>query len=156
MTHYARLTCVLALCVSALAAQSVPAVPALQTTGMIGLAETQTARLNLLNPGVLAPAAGAICTAQVAFVDGTGAVLKSATLAVLPGKSMYLDLHDVVIALAVGERRQIRAVLTFPLVPPPTAGAVAAAPCKVIPTLEIFDKVTGRTTVALGHVESIP
>jgi hypothetical protein len=36
-----------------------------KTTAMIGLAQGQTAQLNLLNPGVQAPATGVICTAAV-------------------------------------------------------------------------------------------
>ena len=40
MTHYARLTCVLALSACVLGAQAVPIAPTVRTTGMVGLAET--------------------------------------------------------------------------------------------------------------------
>jgi len=77
-----RYTCVFLLGAAALCAQ-----PAVGTTGMVGLADAQTAQLNLLNPGVLAPAVGVICTAAVQFVDDSGTVLKSTTLMVLPGRA---------------------------------------------------------------------
>ena len=158
MTHYARLTCVLALGACALTAQVVPVPSSVGTTGMVGLAETQTAQLNLLNPGVLPPALGVICAAGVSFVDAAGTVLKSTTLAVLPGKSLSFSLHDTDLALAAGERREIRALIAVPAAPPPNAGGtspVATPACRLIPTLEIYDTGSGRTLVTLGRVEPV-
>jgi len=67
-----------------------------QTFGMVGLTEGQTARLNLLNPGVPSPAAtGAICSAQVSFLNDQGTVLKMSTVSVIPGKSVSFDLDPV-------------------------------------------------------------
>lgn len=154
-----RLICVLGLSALALSAQTVP-VPSVETTAIIGIAEGQTARLNLLNPGVLPPALGVVCTAAFSYVDASGTVLKTATVSVLPGKSMPVDLHsDSDLSLAVGERREIRTVIAIPIVPPPTAAsggtAATAAACKLIPTLEIFDSLTGRTQAVLGHVVTV-
>jgi hypothetical protein len=154
-----RSFCVLAFGALALSAQTVP-VPSVETTAMIGIAEGQTARLNLLNPGVLAPALGVVCSAAVSYVDGNGTVLKTASVTVLPGKSAPVDLHsDSDLSLAVGERREIRTVIAIPMVPPPTATssgtAASTAACKLIPTLEIFDSLTGRTQAVLGHVVTI-
>jgi len=89
---------------AALCAQStLPAV--VETTGVVGLAEAQTARLNLLNPGVLPPALGIICTANVAFVNAAGTVVKSATVTVDPGKSGGVNLDSQAdLNLAVGDR----------------------------------------------------
>ncbi|HXP88802.1 MAG TPA: hypothetical protein VN841_29035 [Bryobacteraceae bacterium] len=47
-------------------------------------------------------------------------------------------------------------MITLPGAPPVAAGSSAVAACKVIPTLEVFDTLTGRTLVVLGHVESVP
>jgi hypothetical protein len=35
------------------------------TAGIVGIADGQTAQINVLNPGVLAPALGVICSAAV-------------------------------------------------------------------------------------------
>ncbi|HLK67327.1 MAG TPA: hypothetical protein VKU19_28020 [Bryobacteraceae bacterium] len=159
MPNSASLTCALTLGVTALFAQTVPVSSTVETTGMIGLADAQTAQLNLLNPGVLAPALGVVCTAGVSFVDSSGTVLKTATLVVPPGKSMALDLRsDTDLKLAAGDRREIRATISIPsIVPPPNAAAPAASTsaCKLVPTLEILDTPSGRTLVTLGHVVTI-
>ncbi|HEV3330973.1 MAG TPA: hypothetical protein VG096_08340 [Bryobacteraceae bacterium] len=161
MLYYARLTCVLAITAMALSGQTIPVGGTLQTTGMIGIADAQTAQLNLLNPGVQPPALGVICSAAVSFVAGDGTVLKTTTVNVVPGTSAAFDLRsDTDLKLIVaGDRREIRATIMIPPFPPPptAAGATPTPPaCKLIPTLEIFDTVSGRTLVSLGHVEDVP
>jgi len=160
MSHLRRLTCALTLSVLPLAAQSVPIPASEETTGMIGLADSQTARLNLLNPGVLPPAIGVVCSANVSFVDDTGTVLKSTSLVIPPGKSMHFDLRsDTDLQLVAGDRRELRAVFAIPSVLPPTPAATTPstpAPCKLIPTLEIYDTVSGRTLVTLGRAVEVP
>lgn len=157
-----RLTCVFALVGAALMAQTATStpIPEVRTTGMIGIADTQTARLNLLNPGIQPPAMGVVCTAKVSFLDANGNVLKSGNLVALPGKSASIDLRsDTDLSLAVNERKEIRVQITIPglAVPPPaTAPTAAAQACNAVPTLEIFDTVTGRTIVTLGHTVAIP
>jgi hypothetical protein len=157
MFHYARLMCVLALGAMALLAQVTPT-NTLQTTAMVGIAEGQTARLNLLNPGVQAPAVGVICTAAVEYLDDSGAVLKTASVTVTPGKSVGVDLQsDTDLSLATGARREIRAAIAIPTIPPPTTttGGSAVPTCKLIPTLEIFDSVSGRTEAVLGRAVTV-
>jgi hypothetical protein len=159
MLKFANLTCVLTLSALALSAQVTPAVPAVQTTGMVGLGDAQTAQLNLLNPGVEAPAIGVVCSAAVSFVDADGTVLKSTTLTVGPGKSMPFILRsDTDLHMVAGDRREIRAIISIPGILPPatTAASTPVAPCHFISTLEILDTVSGRTLVVLGHVETIP
>jgi hypothetical protein len=155
MSKYTYLTCVLAMSAMILSAQTAPALPAVQTTAMIGLAQGQTAQLNLLNPGILAPATGVICTAAVSFVDANGAVLKTGALSIPPGQSMAFDLRsDVDLAIVYGNRREFRAVIATPALTP-AATAVPTA-CKLVPSLEIFDTASGRTLVTLGHVVTVP
>ncbi|HTB14116.1 MAG TPA: hypothetical protein VK752_21235 [Bryobacteraceae bacterium] len=160
MLKYFRSTCVLTvLGAVALTAQVSPGLQTVRTTGMVGIADAQTAQLNLLNPGVLPPAVGTICTAAVSFVDASGTVLKSATLSVNPGQSMAFILRsDTDLNLAAGARREIRATISIPAVPATaTTATTAATPaCKVIPTLEMLDTVSGRTLVVLGHAASVP
>jgi len=159
MLKYASLTCVLTLSAVALSAQVTSVLPAVQTTGMVGIGDAQTAQLNLLNPGVAPPATGVVCSAAVAFVDADGNVLKSMTLNIAPGKSMAFTLRsDTDLHLVAGDRREIRATIRIPAIFPPaaTASSPVMPACHVIPTLEILDTISGRTLVVLGHVETIP
>ncbi len=151
-----KYTCVFLLGAAVLCAQ-----PAVVTTGMVGIADAQTAQLNLLNPGVLAPAVGVVCPAAVQFVGADGTVLKSATLSVPPGQSKAVQIRsDIDLNLVVaGDRREVRAVIVSPPVAP-VNGATAAPPtpaaCKMVATLEVFDTVSGRTLVTLGRVVTVP
>ncbi len=129
----------------------------IQTFEMVGVAEGQAARLSVLNPGVQAPAAtGALCSGLLSFLDDQGKVLKSQTVTVAPGKALSLDLDsDVDLGLAVNTRKQIRATVQVPPAPP-TQGTGAVGFCTLAPSLEIFDKSTGRTTVILTSTRMIP
>jgi hypothetical protein len=96
-----------------------------------------------------------ICSATVSFVDAGGSVVKSTTLTVIPGQSQSFSIKsDVDLNLTAGQRREIRATIAIPPIPSPTSGASSA--CKVFPTLEIIDTVSGRTLVTLSHTEPIP
>src|ERR1700677_1733917 len=81
---YVLSVCALALSAVALSAQTTAVTSTVETTAMVGLAQGQTAQLNLLNPGVQPQAAGVICTAAVSFFDATGTLLKTSTLSVAP------------------------------------------------------------------------
>jgi hypothetical protein len=159
MLKYIPLACALALSSLALPAQTTAVASTVETTAMIGLAQGQTAQLNLLNAGVQPPATGVICTAAVSYFDSAGTLLKASTLSIAPGKSGSTDLSgDTDLSIAAGARREIRAQISVPAVPPPTSTGAAptvAPVCKLIPTLEIFDSVTGRTLVTLGRVQAI-
>jgi len=153
MLKYASLMCALTLSAVVLCAQTGP-IPTVETTAMVGIADAQTAQLNLLNPGVQSNATAAICTAAVSFIDANDAVIKTVQLSVPPGKSMSAMLRsDVDLSLVSGARREIRATITLPGLVPTAASAPA---CKLIPTLEIFDTITGKTLVTLGHVTRVP
>ena len=152
-----RLTCVLALGAMALAAQVVP-VETVKTTAMVGIATGQTARLNLLNPGVQAVSAGLICTANVTYFDGAGAVRKTATVTVAPGTNQFVDLHsETDLALPVDTRLEIRATISVPAILPPGASSTTAPTpaCQLVTNLEIFDNITLRTQAVIGKVETI-
>jgi hypothetical protein len=148
--------CALSATALALSAQTASVGPGIRTFGMVGLAEGQTAQLNLLNPGVAAPAVGVTCSASVAFLDGNGTVLKTGAFSIAPGKSAALDLRaDADLALSTNQRREIRATIMIPGVVPVASNAAATPVCRLFPTLEIFDTVSGRTLVTLGHTEKI-
>jgi len=116
--------------------------------GMVGVADGQTARLNLVNVGVPDPTTGippGPCRARLQFVDADGGVLAARGVAPEAGHSTFLDFTPSFIPIdtngAVAPlRAEIRAVVLSDSAAPP-------GPCRL--TLEIFDNVTGRTQIAL-------
>ncbi len=160
MFTFTQRMCVFAMAAVGLFAQSTPVVPApeTRTSGMIGVADGQVARVNVLNPGVAAPAAGVVCTATLNFWDGKGTLLKTGPAIVLPGQSQYLDLFgDKDLALTGLDRREVRATITIPAVAtPPTSTTVLPSACTLIGTLEIFDEATSKTLVVLGLGHQVP
>jgi hypothetical protein len=138
------------------------------TTPMIGISTGQIARLNVLNPGVPAPAATAsLCPVQLSFVDSGGNVLKLMEFLVIPGQSQSLDLnHDTEGGTTnAGVRFELRAIIRIP--PPsttttsftttttPTMAPLIPASC-VVPSLEIFDGTTGRTEALVTQTFTLP
>jgi hypothetical protein len=160
MFTFIQKMCVFAIAAVGLYAQSTPVVPApdTRTSGMVGVVDGEVARLNVLNPGVAAPAVGVVCTATLNFWDGEGTLLKTAPAIVLPGKSQYLDLFGDKDLLLTGiTRREIRATITIPAVATTTTTtAVVPAACTLIGTLEILDETTGRTHVVIGVGHAVP
>lgn len=163
-TKLIQWTCVSALSLWTLSAQTAtPAVPLplrgehLRTSGMVGLAEGQTVLLNLLAPRVPATTTPVACSAGVAFLDAQANVLKSGVLTVLPGQSSSFAMDsDADLQMPSAERREIRATIQIAPVPPPAGSAVPKiTPCRLIPTLEIFDNITKRTTVIVTRVHFV-
>lgn len=154
MFPFAQKMCVFAIASIGLFAQSTPTAPApeTRTSGMIGVTDGQVARVNVLNPGVAAPAVGVVCTATLRFFDGAGALLKAGPVVVLPGQSQSLDVFgDKDLSLTGTARREIRATITIPaVVPVSTATSTPPPACALIGTLEIFDEASGKTLVVLG------
>jgi hypothetical protein len=147
MFQLAQKMCVFTLAAAGLYAQTVatPPVQVTRTTGMVGIAEGQTAQLNALNPDQATPA-GLLCSGLLTFLGEDGKVLKSMTVDVAPGTSQHLALDSVVdLALAVNARKEIRATIT-----------TTAPVCKLIGTLEIFNTLDGHTLVTLGTVHVVP
>jgi hypothetical protein len=121
--------------------------------GLVGLARLQTARLNLVNhppdPGLPADP----CRVGLGFVDtGSNPFRSAAGLPIAAqydlaaGASVSLDLPSAdAFRGLTGLRVPIRATASAE----PLPGAPVEACARVVPTLEIFDPVTGRTQVAL-------
>jgi len=115
--------------------------------GMVGIADGQTARLNIVNVGVLDPTTGLPpdpCRARLQFVDADGNELASRGVAPEMGHAKFLDFTPrfvpVDTAAAAPLRAEIRAVVL-------TDNGLPPGPCRL--TLEIFDNVTGRSEVVL-------
>lgn len=161
MCQFVQRMCVFAFATAGLYAQTVitPPVQVKLTSGIVGIAEGQTAQLNALNPGVVPPAAtGMICSGLLSILGEDGTVLKSKIVNIAPGTSQSLVIDSVKdLALATAERKQIRATITIPPFLPPTAiSTTPVAPaCKLIGTLEIFNTLDGHTQVTLGTVHLV-
>jgi hypothetical protein len=128
-----------------------------RTSGAVGIAQGQTARFNVLRPDETATAA---CSAALTYFDGAGKQLKTLTVTVAPGTVGSLDLFsDTDLTLAVDQRKQIRVTVAVPLATASSSASSTTAKavpiCRLIPTLEIFDEVTGKTSVVLGGFHHI-
>ena len=106
------------------------------SSGMAGLASGQTARLNVVNVGV--PSA-LPCVLVLAFLDSDSKILKQMFVSVGSGKAAFVDLVNS------GARIQIRGMGYNPLLSP-EAAIPQPLSCRLVPTLELFDTETGRTT----------
>ncbi len=128
-----------------------------RTSGAVGIAQGQTARFNVVRPDETATAT---CSAVLTYFDGMGNQLKTSTITVAPGTLGYLDLFsDTDLALGADQRKQIRVTVAVPVETPSSSSSStttnAVPVCRLIPTLEIFDEVTGRTSVVLGGFHHI-
>src|SRR6266496_2668098 len=123
--------------------------------GAVDLANLQTARLNVVSvgdPNIIPPGP---CRIGLSFLDAKGIIINdrngrpmATQLAVVQGASGLLDMSAGAIIIVGGfnGRVQFRALVQLP--PAPRDGS--ADPCaNVIPTLEIFDQLTGRTALFL-------
>ena len=130
----------------ALAQTTAPMLPiALRTSGTVGLTAGQTARLNVLNPGALAPAVGVVCAAQLSFLNAQGTVLKTSSVSVPPGESISFNLDRDVDLIVSDFRVQVRAVIAY-----------NSNTCALLPTLEVFNDDTGRTQFVVTRFAAIP
>lgn len=159
MFSTAHRICVFALAAIGLYAQTTtPPDLVTHTTGLVGIAEGQTAQFNALNPGD----GGATCTGVLNFITADGTVLKPTTVTVGPGTGQHIQLDSVAdLALAAAARKEIRATITVPSAPPPSTSSTASttspvkAACRLIGTLEIFTTGTGHTLVTLGATHRV-
>jgi len=116
--------------------------------GPQGLTVGQTARLNVLAPGLPAPfATGVRCPATLAILSSDGSVIKSQDVVVNPNQILSLDVTDAE-AAALG-RVQLSGKVLIP--PAGTAGSY----CTLVPTFEIFDTATGKTTAVVGNAYTV-
>ena len=124
------------------------------TFGMVGLAPHQVIRLNVLNPGGPAFAGKPKCGAEMSFLNQDGAVIKSSAPAVVDDdKALALELDRTELTPAAG-RIPVRARLRTAAVASgaqtqPQSPIMPGSVCSFLPTVEIFDKDTGKTTIVM-------
>ena len=111
------------------------------TTGIVGLASGETARLNVLNASDLVSVHPEPKRVDLKFVDSTGTVLGESTQTVAPGQAVFFDLPAMTTGPmdVTGGRMEIRGVVT-----------PGSSPC--VSTLEIFDSRTGRTSAVIPGI----
>ncbi len=157
---YARCPKPLTLIVIALAAVVISAAQPAPTIGVAlpvtTIASGQTARINALNMGTSGSSPEASCAVAMRFLDLQGAVLKEATATITVTKAASLDLAYP--AAGGPSRMGLRAELLFSAITgaPPGPDKRDQFDCSnIVPSMEIFDNVTGRSSVILTNSQPI-
>ncbi len=119
-----------------------------RTTGMFGITQNQTARLNVVrdDPFFIDDP---FLRVELSIVDGDGNILAQKVLDLGAGKATYLDLRGRDIMSRSTNRVQLRAIVKF-IGTPDTRLAENA-----IPTLEVIDNQTGETRFLLPAVQKV-
>ncbi len=149
----------LAALVMALVPVAVRAQPSQPGLGfaMIGVAAGQSARVNALNLGSRSSTQDSSCGVTLQFLGIQGQRLKQTVVTLRPGKGATLDLsRDQVPGDDL--RAEIRAVLLFGY-----SGGAAPGPdilqqfdCNIVPSIEVYDNDTGRTSFILTDAKPLP
>jgi len=162
----ALLICLSGICSVTVRAQSPGDIPTVapqeqvSSFGTIGVASGQTIRLNAANPGAQEPGLAA-CKVRLQLVDDTGQLLKEMAIENLAaGRAASLDLARPAAApgIATPQRIQMRGVVrnSIPAGPLPLGPEIPVRlGCTVIPTVEIFDNDTGKTTIVLSSAQTV-
>jgi hypothetical protein len=117
-------------------------------TGMFGITQNQTARLNIFNGGSGEPGDDDD-RVELSFVDGDGNILSQKVYEIGAGKSAFLDFKGSEIVGRDSKRSQVRVVVRFVGTP----DTRLAGNC--IPTLEVFDNESGETRFLLPAVQKV-
>ena len=119
-----------------------------RSTGMFGITQNQTARLNVvLDDPFLRD--DPFFQVELSFVDGEGNILSQKVYDIEAGKAAFLDLKGRDILGQSRNRAQMRAVVRFVGTP----DTLPAENC--IPTLEVFDSESGETRFLLPAVQKV-
>ena len=127
------------------------------TFPMIGIASGETARLNAVSLGTNSSTPDSSCTVTFAFLDAQGQVLATRAVGLAPKQAAFLDIGK---SQVPGDdvRGEIRAVLFFGYSggAPPTADILQQFDCGIVPSLEVYDSNTGRTSFVLTGAQPLP
>jgi hypothetical protein len=127
---------------------------------MIGIASGQTLRVNVVNMGTSASTSTSSCNVIIRFLDPQGAVLKEAAVNVVANKAASFDLNYSQTGTqgTAGTRSQLRAVVLFGY-----SGGAQPGPdtrdqydCNIVPSLEIYDNSSGRTSLIVTDFKPLP
>lgn len=126
--------------------------------GLLGMAEGQSLRINALNLGSRSSTPASGCEVTLRFLDAKGLVLREKVLQLPVGQSASFDLRRAQISDQPG-RASVRAVLLFGFAgggAPPGPDVRQNFDCNIVPTLELVDDASGRTTLVLTDAKPIP
>ncbi len=148
-------------CMAAYAQPPTPAIPPTQGLGfpIVGVAPGQSIRINALNQTPsLALQGQAGCRISLQFYDAEGQLVTESVVSVLAvGKSAALDLNRD--DLPGDGRLSLRAVLAFGYTgganPPPLL-LQQTATCNIVPSLEIYDNDTQKTSIVVTDAKPLP
>lgn len=149
-----RLVLLLVFSAMTMAAQAQPGVG----FGLLSIAEGQSLRVNALNLGNRSSTAATGCEVTLRFLDAKGVVLRESVVQLSAGQGAGLDLRRAQVSNQPG-RASVRAVLLFGLAgggAPPGPDVRQNFDCNIVPTLELFDDSTGRTTLVLTDAKPLP
>lgn len=128
---------------------------------VVGVAATQTARINVVNEAPPAPRGGDSevlpgCRVVLQFYGADGTVLKEwAVEDLAPGKIEFLDLGK---ADRPGKslRTPIRAVARFGYAGGANPPRGLLEGCRVVPSLEIYDSESGKADLVITEAKALP
>lgn len=126
--------------------------------GLLSLAEGQGLRVNALNLGTRTSTPASGCEVTLQFLDDKGTVLRERVVRLLAGRGGSLELHGLQ-AAERPERVSVRAVLLFGSSgggAPPGPDVRRDFDCNIVPTLELFDEASGRTTLVVTDAKPLP
>jgi hypothetical protein len=150
-----RLVSLLALALAALVSA-----PAQTGSGfpVVGIAAGQSARINVLNAARPDPANPTSCNVTLQFMDTNGKLLKQTAVNLQPGAGGGLDFGWAELP-GNDLRTEVRAVLLFGYsggANPPAAILQQSACGYLVPSLEVYDNGTGRTSFILTDAKALP
>ena len=118
-----------------------------ELTGMFGITQNQTARLNVFNGGSGDPGDDDD-KIELSFVDGDGNILSQKVYELGAGKSAFLDIRGVEVPRTTTNRTQMRGIVRY-------VGTPDTRTYMWTPTLEVFDNRTGETRFLLPAVQKV-
>ena len=123
---------------------------------IVGIAAGETARVNALNLGIGSLPGPSGCTVTLQFLDAEGQLLQQRVVTLTAGRAAFLDVRRD--GLPGGDRAQVRALLLFGYFGGANPGpdVLQRFDCNIVPSLEIIDDRTARTTVILTDTKPLP
>jgi hypothetical protein len=118
-----------------------------RSTGLFGITQHQTARLNVVNLEDVSQD-DPFFRVEMTFLDGEGNILSQKVYEIKSGKSAFLDLKGIDVVGRDTNRTHIRAVVRFVDTPDTLL-------YMWMPTLEVFDNDTGETRFLLPAVQKV-
>lgn len=121
-------------------------------TGMFGITQNQTARLNVVRDDPFFQD-DPFFRVELSFVDGNGNIMSQKVYEIEGGKSAFMDLRGSEIGGRESNRSQLRAMVRF-VGTPDTRDDPFFRDAAVV-TLEVFDNKSGETRFLLPAVQKV-